>query len=344
MTMKSEPNHEVVDWLLQGDVAIQWQTMRDVLDLAETQWRPVRRRVAQEGWGRRLLDLRDPAGTWGGGIYTPKWTSTTYTLLVLRQLGLPRTTPAAAEGARLIADAELGARAAQDFAQRLDHHDLCVTGMTLALLTYFGGSDDRIQAIAEHLLRRQMADGGWNCKERQHQSHHSSLHTTINVLDGLADYARYRGKKAAAAVAPAVVRAGGFLLAHHLYRSHNTGQVIHPAFMQFSFPPRWHWDVLRGLDFLREVGAPRDERLGDAINLVQSKRLPDSRWKLEKHHCGVEFFRLEKPGQPSRWNTLRALRVLRWWDGKLLPRQKMKEMRGFLTGLDTARPREGDRL
>ena len=133
------------------------------------------------------------------------------------------------------------------------------------------------------------------------------------MLDGLADYEQYCEKKAAAVVAEPMCRAHEFILQHRLFRSDKTGDVIREAFTKFSFPPRWHWDVLRGLDYFRRIDSEHDPRLKDAIDLLLSKRCADGRWKLENHHRGKEFFKLEKPGQPSRWNTLRALRVLRWW-------------------------------
>lgn len=306
-------SQEVIDWLMEGDSAIRWQTMRDILGKPAAQWKREQAKVAMEGWGRRLLSLRDTNGTWGGGIYLPKWKSTTYTLLLLRDMGLPRDNTEASTSAAILLDRQLESSRGTTFAERLARLDLCITGMFLALMTRFGARDKRIDDILEVIIREQMADGGWNCAWRRHKAHHGSLHTTINVLDGLGDYARYRGKKAAKQVGPGIGRAHEFLLQHRLFRSDKTGEVIHEAFTRFSFPPRWHWDVLRGLDHLRRMNAPRDERLADAINLLLSKRAQDGRWMLENHHRGVEFFRMEKQGQPSRWNTLRALRVLRWW-------------------------------
>ena len=299
---------DTIDWLMQGDPAIRWQTMRDILHKPATQWKREQLRVAKEGWGKRLLSLRDPDGKWGGGIYSPKWISTNYTLLLLRDMGLPRDNPAGSAGARLL----LGHLTGEAFKKRLLKLDMCIVGMYLSPITYFNVQDARVQMLAEHALLDQMDDGGWNCKRRLHQSNHSSLHTTINVLDGLADYAQYHGKNAAAAVTEPMCRAREFMLQHRLFRSEKTGEVIHAAFTKFSFPPRWHWDVLRGLDHFRRMAAPRDPRLKDAIDLLRSKRRADGRWKLENHYRGKEFFRLEKPGQPSRWNTLRALRILHW--------------------------------
>lgn len=300
---------EVIDWLMEGDPAIRWQVMRDIIGKPATQCRREQAKVATEGWGRQLLDRRDNGGTWGGGLYTPKWKSTNYTLLLLRDMGLPRSHPAGRESARLL----LGRMKGEIFRTRIVTLDLCIVGMYLLLTAYFGVRDDRVEMLAKQAVQSQMPDGGWNCAGQRRPSHHGSLHTTINILDGLADYAEYGGKKAAALAAEPIRRAHEFILEHRLFKSDRTGKVINPAFTKFSFPPRWHWDVLRGLDYLRRVNAPRDERLQDGIDLLFSKRCPDGRWKLEHHHKGEEFFRLEKPGQPSRWNTLRALRVLRWW-------------------------------
>ena len=302
---------KVIDWLMESDPAIRWQTMRDILGKPAAQWRREQLWVANEGWGHRLLSLRDRSGKWGGGIYSPKWISTTYTLLLLRDMGLPRDNPAGSAGARLL----LGRLTEETYKKQLLKLDMCIVGMYLSLTTYFDVQDSRVQMLLEQALLDQMDDGGWNCKRRLHQSSHSSLHTTINVLDGLADYAQYRGRKAAAAVVEPMCRAREFILQHRLFRSDKTGQVIREAFTKFSFPPRWHWDVLRGLDHFRRMDAPRDPRLEDAIELVRSRRSADGRWKLQNHYRGKEFFKLEKPGQPSRWNTLRALRILQWWNG-----------------------------
>jgi hypothetical protein len=304
---KTAEEADALDWLMEGDPAIRWQTMRDLLDESEVRWQRERARVAEDGWGRRLLAKRGEDGRWGGGLYTPKWTSTNYTLLVLRDMGLPQDHPAGREGAQLL----LGRMTGEAFQKRLEKLDLCIVGMYLSLSSYFGVADPRVDMLAEEALSSQLPDGGWNCAARRHPVHHSSLHTTMNVLDGMADFAEYRGREAAQKVAEAMRRAHEFILAHRLFRSDKTGRVIREAFTRFSFPPRWRWDALRGLDHLRRMNIPRDERLQDAIDLVRSKRRRDGRWNLENHHRGQEFFRLERPGKPSRWNTLRALRVLR---------------------------------
>jgi len=190
--------------------------------------------------------------------------------------------------------------------------ETCVTGMVLALLSWFQVDDPRRELLVEYLLNEQMDDGGWNCLRCQGASH-SSFHTTINVLEGLREYVEIGGSRTLEVLA-AEARAREFFLAHRLYRSHRTGEVSNPAFTRFSFPPRWHHDVLRTLDYFRDSNAPYDERLEDPISIVLKKRMKDGRWNLQNRYPGRTFFEMEQPGKPSRWNTLRSLRVIDWWN------------------------------
>ncbi len=187
--------------------------------------------------------------------------------------------------------------------------------MVLSLLSYFGIEDERLETIARHLLDEQMPDGGWNCR-RPRGATHSSVHTTLSVLEGLRLY-ELRRAGCLPAVRGAQHRGREFLLAHRLFRSHRTGAVIKPAFTLFSFPPRWYYDVLRALDHFQAVDAPRDPRLADAIDLVRGRRRPAGRWPLQNRHRGEVYLCVERLGAPSRWNTLRALRVLKWWERRL---------------------------
>ncbi len=302
-----------ITWLLEGDPAIRWQTRRDLLDEPPAAYEPDRVQVAAEGWGAALLARQDVAGTWGGGLYGPKWISTTYTLLVLRHLGLSPDNAQAKSGAALLLDQGFYRDGGINFFKSFKHSETCVTGMTLALLCYFRLSDERIHQIVEHLLGQQMPDGGWNC-ERPKGATHSSFHTTLSVLEGLHEY-RLLHPDRASSLAPAIAAAHEFLLLHRLYRSHRTGEVADPDFARIYFPPRWHYDFLRALDYFQWVAASSDERMSDAIDLLRSKRLPDGRWKHGQNWAGRVFFEMEPVGQPGRWNTLRALRVLRWWEG-----------------------------
>ena len=300
-----------IAWLLSGDPAIRWQTRRDLLDEPPAAWEADRAQVALTGWGAQLLACQDPAGTWGGGLYSPKWISTTYTLLTLRHLGLPPDNAQAQQGCDLLLNRGFYRDGGINFFKSYPYSETCVTGMTLALLGYFRCLDARVPQIVAHLLEQQMDDGGWNC-ERPHGATHSSFHTTLSVLEGLHEYALLAPLDAARLQAP-VQRAHEFLWLHRLYRSHRTGRVADPAMARIYFPPRWRYDFLRSLDYFQWLNAPVDARMTDAVQLLLSKRTPDGRWKQGQNWAGRVFFEMEEVGKPGRWNTLRALRVLRWW-------------------------------
>jgi hypothetical protein len=273
-----------------------------------------RRRVARDGWGVRLLARQDREGTWAGGLYSPKWISTTYTMLLLRDFGLAVDNRQARRACTLLLDHGLqpdGGINYGTWAPWTGRSETCVTGMVLSILSYFEYDDDRLDRIADHLLEQQMPDGGWNC-QRPYGATHASVHTTISVLEGLRLYQVYRGRKVRA-VKAAQRRGREFLLIHRLFRSHRTGEIIKPVFTRFAFPPRWHYDILRALDYFQTVNAPRDQRLAEAIAIVRKSQGEDGRWSLQHSYKGKTYFELERRGAPSRWNTLRALRVLKWW-------------------------------
>jgi len=320
----------VVSWLLDGDPSIRWQTLRDLLGAPEGAVGRERRKVAREGWGARLLAKQGPDGRWAGGrssdggLYSPKWTSTTYTLLALRDLGLPPGHTGARKACRVLLDEGLQRDGGVNYgtsANWAGKGETCISGMVLSLLSYFGLEDDRLDTIARHLLEEQMSDGGWNCR-RSRGATHGSVHTTLNALEGLRLYERHRTRNLAA-VRRAQDRGREFLLAHRLFRSHRTGAVIKSTFTLFSFPPRWYYDVLRALDHFQAIGAPRDPRLADAIDVVRRHRRADGRWPLQNRHPGKVYFEMEGVGGPSRWNTLRALRVLKWWE-RAAPRDRSR--------------------
>lgn len=316
MTQRKQRADSTVQWLLDGDPAIRWQTLCDLVGVAERSVERERRKVARDGWAARLLARQDPEGTWDGGLYSPKWTSTTYTMLLLRDFGLPPTNRQARKACRLLLEHGLqrdGGINYGTWATWTGRSETCITGMILSILSYFEFEDDRLDTIAGHLLEQQMLDGGWNCA-RANGATHASVHTTISVLEGLRHYESYRGRNVRQ-VRAAQRRGREFLLVHRLFRSHRTGEIIKPVFTRFAFPPRWHYDILRALDYFQAVDAPRDERLGEAIEIVRSSRLQDGRWSLQHEFKGKTYFELERRSEPSRWNTLRALRVLKWWDG-----------------------------
>jgi hypothetical protein len=301
-----------IRWLLEGDPAIRWQTLRDLAGASDAIVQREQKKVAEEGWGARLLERQEASGQWGGGIYTPKWISTTYTVVQLHSLGLPPEHPQALKGCRLLLDKGEYVDGGFNCWGSFKHSEPCVTGMVLAAAANFRLKDDRLHRFAEYLLGQQMKDGGWNCRSHWGATH-SSMHTTILALEGLLEYERFAARNVTA-VREAQAKGREFLLRHRLFRSHRTGKVINAAWTRFSFPPRWHYDVLRGLDFFQASSAPRDGRLSDAVELVRKRRKRDGRWVLQNRYPGKTFFEMEKLGAPSRWNTLRALRVLKWWE------------------------------
>ena len=307
----AEASDRVFSWLLEGDPAVRWQAFRDLAGLSGPKVAKEQARVAREGWGARLLERQGPNGQWTG-LYTPKWTSSTYTLLLLRALGVPSGNRAAKTGATILLDAGLHPDNGINFwGPRRRYSETCVTGMVLAIAARFATDDSRIENLVEHLLAEQMSDGGWNC-QRPRGATHSSMHTTISVLEGLLEY-ETRGGQQVQRTRLARERGHEFLYIHQMFRSHRTGKTIDDRMTRFSFPPQWHYDVLRGLDYLRAGEAPKDSRLGASIELVKKRRTSHGTWLLQNVHRGRYHFAMEQPGQPSRWNTLRALRVLRWW-------------------------------
>lgn len=308
-------NDELVHWLMDGDPAIRWQTMRDLLGLPAQLWLAEQRRTLDEGWGARLLALQAPDGSWGGGIYSPKWISSTYTLLTLCAIGIPRDHRPAQRAAALVLDKQLGRTHDALFMDNLAACDRCIVGMDLLIAAYFGIRDARMDAIVENLLTEIMPDGAWNCRrERKPKPHHSSFHTTFNVLEGLREWLEttpehpLRGD-----VLNAEQSALKFMLQHRLFKSDKTGKLINSKFTLLSYPHRWYYNVLRGLAYFARVNAPHDARLQDAIEVLNHRRRADGTWPVQHKYPGKVFFDMEQVGKSSRWNTLRALRVFQWW-------------------------------
>jgi hypothetical protein len=303
---------DVTEWLLDADPSIRWQVMRDLTDEPAEIVAAERARVATDGWGARLLALQAPDGQWGGGVYSPKWISTTYTMLLLRLLGLdPGSPQARAAVDRVREGVDWGGRGGRPFFG--GESETCVNSMVLVLAAYFGETGELVDRLLERVVDEQLDDGGWNC-EAPRRSHVASFNTTILALEALLEVERSGSPDAALAEARA--RGEEYLLERRLFRSRSTGEVIRPDWTRFSFPPQWHYDVLRGLEYLRSTGRPPDERCAEAIELVQHRRGEDGRWPLQHTHRARTHFEMEDgDGKPSRWNTLRALRVLRWWEG-----------------------------
>jgi hypothetical protein len=303
----------MIDWLLDADPSIRWQVMRDLTDTPAEIVAVVRSRVASEGWGLRLLDLQRPDGQWGDGVATPFWWTNLYTLLFLRDLGIDPASAGARRAIDLVRDNVTWGPGFGNSPFFEGEVEPCINGNTLALGAYFGEASDR---LVDRLLGEQLADGGWNC-EAERGSVRSSFHTTICVLEGLLAYEQARG--ANAAVTAARHRAQEYLLERRMLRRRSTGEVIDRRWKRFTFPTIWCYDVLRGLHYFRRAGVRPDERMAEAVGLVAAARQPDGRWLLAEHHRDTIHRDLESTGQPSRWVTLRALRVLDWHSRRPAP-------------------------
>jgi hypothetical protein len=299
----------VIEWLLDSDPAIRWQVMQDLTDAPAEDVAAERAKVATEGWGAQLLALQGADGNWGGGAYAPEWTSTTPTLQLLRRFGLDPTSDEARRAIALVRANSRWEHEGEPYFQ--GEVEPCINGQAVAIGAYFG---EDVRGIVDRLLTEQMADGGWNC-EQERGSTRGSFDSTINVLEGLLEYERAVASKPD--VTAARVRGQEYLLERRLFRRLSTGQVIEPntgAWLRFSFPNGWHYDLLRGLDYLRDAGVAPDDRTAEAIGIVESKRDADGRWPLEHaYHDELLVDVGEREGEPSRWNTLRAMRVLRWY-------------------------------
>jgi hypothetical protein len=295
----------VIDWLLDSDPAIRWQVMRDLTDASAEDVAAERARVTREGWGAEILAQQPPDGVWGGGAYDPEWTSTTPTLQLLRAFGLDPTTQEARRALDLV---RANAHWEYDDLPYFDGEvEPCINGQAVAIGAYFGQD---VKVIVDRLLTEQMQDGGWNC-EQERGSTRGSFETTINVLEGLLEYERATG--ANSDVTGARRRGEEYLLERRLLRRLSTGELAQPRWLSLGFPNGWHYDPLRALDHLRNAGIAPDERVAEAISIIESKRDADGRWAVEHaHHDKLPVDLGERDGEPSRWITLRALRVLRW--------------------------------
>jgi hypothetical protein len=321
----AQPDDAVTQWLLDGDPAIRWQVMRDLLDLPAQEVAAERARVATEGWGAQLLALQSADGSWAGTVWNHGWDSTMHVLWLLREMGLDPASDGVQRAVGRVRENVTwrgwdwdGSWRGLDFAGTpffVGEVEPCINGQVAASGAYFGQD---VQRIVDRLLGEQLEDGGWNC-EAPDGSTRSSFNTTICVLEALLEYELAFGSSAA--VTAARLRGQEYLLERRLFRRRSTGAVIErdrksdAVWTRFAFPCWWHYDVLRGLEYLRRAGIALDERVAEALDLVVSKRGADGCWLLDTRYPGTMPVDLnEAEGRPSRWNTLRAMRVLRWFN------------------------------
>jgi len=316
-----KPESSVIRWLLDSDPSIRWQVMRDLTDAPADEVMAERARVPTGGAGARLLALQATDGRWGGAAWNRGWDSTMHVLSLLREMGLDPAGDEARRAVSLVRDRVTwrgcGPQEADDNPFFAGEVEPCINGQVGAVGAYFGQD---VRSIVDRLLPEQLPDGGWNC-EAANGSTRSSFNTTICVLEALLEYERAVG--GGPEVTRARLRGQEYLLERRLLRRRSTGEVIErdrkggAAWTRFAFPTWWHYDVLRGLEYLRRAGVAPDERLAEAIDLVASKRDDDGKWPLETRYPGKMAVEMdESEGRPSRWNTLRALRVLDWYSAR----------------------------
>jgi hypothetical protein len=320
--VSNQHRKSVIDWLLDSDPSIRWQTMRDLIGAPADEVEAERARVGNEGIGAQLLALQGADGTWAGVAWNRGFNSTMHALILLREFGLNPASDEALHAMKLVRENVTWQGCAPPecdnnafFAGEVEP---CINGQVCAVGAYFGQD---VHSLVERLLTEQLPDGGWNC-EAENGSTRSSFNTTICVLEALLEYELSEGLRSP--ITEARLRGQEYLLERGLFRRKSTGAVIdydrkvgpsiHPAWTRFAFPTWWHYDVLRGLEYLSRAGETPDVRVAEAIELVESKRDVEGRWPLEVEYAGLMLIKIEGDvGEPSRRNTLRALRVLNWY-------------------------------
>ncbi|MCF7920589.1 MAG: hypothetical protein K9N06_11815 [Candidatus Cloacimonetes bacterium] len=301
-------NEEIIKWLQEGDVSIQYQVHRDLLG---NENKLLQQRISTEGWGTDFLSRRNANGHWGKGFYSPKWTSTHYTLLDLRNLCISPDIPEIKSTLNLIFMNEKGRDGGINPGKTIINSDVCINGMVLNYASYFGADESDLKSIVDFLLSQQMKDGGFNCHSNRKGSVHSSLHTTLSVIEGIFEYARNGYKYRLNELQKTELDSQQFILQHRLFKSDKTGEIIDKNMLMLSYPSRWRYDILKALDYFRYAEVEYDHRMDDALEVLLKKRRQDGKWPLQHKHPGKTHFEMENCGEPSRWNTLRALRVLR---------------------------------
>ena len=301
---------EIIQWLLEGDVSVQYQVHRDLLSAER---KDLQNRIAQEGWGAKFLSKRNPDGHWGREFYYPKWTSSHYTLLDLRNLCISPDNVFIKESINKV----LKTSKTEDggiMLLKAKKSDVCANGMFLNYASYFQADEVSLQSLIDMLLKEHMPDGGFNCRSNRSRAVHSSFHSTLSVLEGFTEYKRNGYSYRIAEVKKAIEASKEFLLLHQFFISDHTGKVINKDFLRFSYPSRWRYDILSALDYFQYSETKWDNRMQPAIDYLLKKRNKECTWNLRAKYTGQTHFDMEKAGTPSRWNTLRALRILRHYN------------------------------
>lgn len=303
-------NESITNWLLEGDVAIQYQVYRDLFSIERED---LRNRIAAEGWGPKYLSYQNENGHWGRKFYQPKWTSTHYTLLDLKNLGISPQHAQIRKTILMLLKEEKGEDGGINPSGEIKESDVCLNGMFLNYAAYFEMEESKLKSIIDFILSQKMEDGGFNCRFNRSGATHSSLHSTLSVLEGIWEYSSSGYHYRLSELKKVEKTSREFILKHHLFFSDRTGEIISKNFLKLSYPPRWRYDILRALDYFRSAKTSFDLRMQPAIDVLLKKRKENKYWLLPANHPGQIHFVMEEVGKPSRWNTLRALRVLRYF-------------------------------
>ncbi len=298
---------EIIKWLLESDPSIQYQVHRDLLG---NDWKDLQKKISKEGFGAKFLSERKENGNWGQKFYQPKWISTHYTILDLRNLCIDPNTAPIRDSIQIILEHEIADDGGILPIGENQLSDLCINGMFLNYASYFKTEEQYLVSVVDCILNQIMPDGGFNCRSNRYHSIHSSLHTTISVIEGITEYQKNGYNYKYDELEKARQSSIEFILKHQLYISDRTGDIISKGFLKLAYPCRWHYDVLRALDYFQYCDAEWDDRMSKAVDVVLDKRKSNGLWNAYAQYPGKLHFEMEKAGKPGRWNTLRAMRVL----------------------------------
>lgn len=298
---------KIIDWLLEGDISIRYQVQRDLLSIEDED---LRNRISLEGWGAQFLSRRRPDGHWGMKFYQPKWTSSHYTLLDLRNLCIAPDCWEIMETLEKIIRTEKGRDGGIRPIGSVQASDVCINGMFLNYASYFKTAPEQLESVVDFILTQTMPDGGFNCMSNRSGAVHSSLHTTLSVLEGITEYEQNGYQYRLDELRVALRSSMEFILVHQLFLSDRTGEIIKKDFLRISYPGRWKYDILRAMDYFQHARLDWDERMKPALQVLLKKRNKDFTWNVQAKHPGQVHFDMEIAGKPSRWNTLRVLRIL----------------------------------
>lgn len=305
--------NELIEWLLDGDPSIVYQTNKDLLDASGSDLAVMRKAISKSGWGKTLLDLQLDNGHWGDRFYYPKWTSSHYTLQELKNLCIEPNRQIM-RTINIILNENKAVDGGINPHTELPNSDVCINGMFLDYACYFGVEEEKLESIVDFMLDMVMPDGAFNCRLNRSGAKHSSLHTTISSLEGIQTYKEMGYTYRLDELLKVAESSRSFILMHRFFKSDKTGEIIHKDMTRLSYPGRWKYDILRALDHFRKSEAAYDERMEDAFDVLLKKRRKDGTWPMQAKHPGRAHFEMEKGGRSSRWNTLRALRVLKYYD------------------------------